>query len=297
MIAPGFEEYTTSYRKIRFYDIPADNIDPKTVASFGYEWKAFHDFRDSDIESLGIKYFDIVTPEMLNSRSKVIDIGCGSGRFIKYLKGRYNTITGVDPSDAILVADELLGSDPAIDLVKASTDNLPFPDDHFDFGYSLGVLHHIPDTEKALRDCVKKIKPGGYFLLYLYYNLENRSWITKLVFQISNLMRLVISRFPKGLKMFTCDVLAALVYLPFAVSSRFLKWIGVPLRVRKYFPLQAYEDQRFFIMRNDCHDRFGTPLERRFSRNEIDMMMRSAGLTEIVFSENIPFWHAVGKKA
>ncbi len=297
MSAQVYEEVNTANRKIRQYEIPSDNIDPKTVASFGVEWKAFHDFSEKDIVSLGDKYFDIVTPSMLNSQSNVVDIGCGSGRFIKYLKGRYARITGVDPSDAILVADQLLGSDPAIELVRASTDNLPYPDGYFDFGYSLGVLHHIPDTEKALRDCVRKIKPGGYFLLYLYYNLDNRSRAAKFLFQCTNLLRRVISRFPVWLKIASCNFLAVVLYMPFVLLCRFLRWFGVPLRIRKFFPLQAYEDQRFYIIRNDCFDRFATPLEKRFSRRQIEAMMLSAGLTEITFSENIPFWHAVGKKA
>jgi len=297
MIVTGEKKRNTPNRMIRYYDIPVDNIDPKTVASFGEEWTAFHDFSAKDIQSLGDKYFDIVSSSMLNENSNVIDIGCGSGRFILYLKGRYHRITGIDPSDAILVADKLLGSEPDIDLVKTSTDNLPFPDDHFDFGYSLGVLHHIPDTQKALVDCVKKIKPGGYFLLYLYYNLDNRSFLAKVLFHCSNLLRMIISRIPKGLKKFSCDLLAVLLYLPFVGFCHLLRWAGVPLRIRKYFPLQAYEDQRFYIFRNDCYDRFGTPLEKRFSRKKMAEMMKSAGLTDIRFSENIPFWHAVGKKA
>jgi 2-polyprenyl-3-methyl-5-hydroxy-6-metoxy-1,4-benzoquinol methylase len=43
-----------------------------------------------------------------------------------------------------------------------------------DFGYSLGVLHHIPDAQKALSDCVKKLKLGAPFLVYLYYSFDNR---------------------------------------------------------------------------------------------------------------------------
>lgn len=46
----------------------------------------------------------------------------------------------------------------------ASTDNIPFNDETFDFGMSIGVLHHIPNTQKALRDCVKKIKMGDTFI-------------------------------------------------------------------------------------------------------------------------------------
>ncbi|HNP99917.1 MAG TPA: class I SAM-dependent methyltransferase, partial [Bacteroidia bacterium] len=61
-------------------------------------------------------------------------------------------------------------------------------------------------------------------------------------------------------------------------------------------PLSYYWDKNFKIIRNDALDRLGTPLEKRFSRKLIEIMLTNAGLTEIVFSENEPFWHAVGKK-
>jgi SAM-dependent methyltransferase len=276
--------------------VPAENIDPKTVSSFGEEWNAFHGFSESDIIISGDKYFDIVTDEMLNKESLVIDIGCGSGRFIKYLKGRYKKIVGLDPSSAIFVADNLLGEDGSIELVQASTDNIPYPDSYFDFGYSLGVFHHIPDTQKALSDSVKKIKPGGYFLLYLYYSLDNRSFLFKLLFHISNAVRLVVSKLPARIKKFVCDVLAVVFYMPFVGLCRLLKVIGIPQRIRRKIPLQAYEDQSFYIIRNDSLDRFGTSLEQRFSRAETKEMMENAGLTQVNFSERIPYWHAVGKK-
>jgi SAM-dependent methyltransferase len=289
-------EIKRSNRVIRCFDVPAENIDPKTVSSFGEEWNAFHGFSESDIIISGDKYFDIVTDEMLNKESLVIDIGCGSGRFIKYLKGRYKKIVGLDPSSAIFVADNLLGEDGSIELVQASTDNIPYPDSYFDFGYSLGVFHHIPDTQKALSDSVKKIKPGGYFLLYLYYSLDNRSFLFKLLFHISNAVRLVVSKLPARIKKFVCDVLAVVFYMPFVGLCRLLKVIGIPQHIRRKIPLQAYEDQSFYIIRNDSLDRFGTPLEQRFSRAETKEMMENAGLTQVNFSERIPYWHAVGKK-
>ena len=289
-------EIKRSNRVIRCFDVPAENIDPKTVSSFGEEWNAFHGFSESDIIISGDKYFDIVTDEMLNKESLVIDIGCGSGRFIKYLKGRYKKIVGLDPSSAIFVADNLLGEDGSIELVQASTDNIPYPDSYFDFGYSLGVFHHIPDTQKALSDSVKKIKPGGYFLLYLYYSLDNRSFLFKLLFHLSNAVRWVVSKLPARIKKFVCDVLAVVFYMPFVGLCRLLKVIGIPQHIRRKIPLQAYEDQSFYIIRNDSLDRFGTPLEQRFSRAETKEMMENAGLTQVNFSERIPYWHAVGKK-
>ena len=290
-------EIATEHRSIKCYTLPAENIDNKTVSSFGEEWKSFHGFSETDLKTVGDKYFDIVTPAMLNETMKVVDIGCGSGRFIKYLKGRYARITGIDPSQAIFAANELIGNDEKVELVQASTDSIPFPDNYFDFGFSLGVLHHIPDTAKALNDCVKKIRPGGYFLLYLYYSLDNKPYYFRIIFYLSNLIRLLVSKMPARLKKVVCDFFAILIYMPFVGLCRFLKWIRVPERIRRNIPLQGYEDQSFYVIRNDSLDRFGTPLEQRFSQKQINEMMEKAGLTEIVFSKLIPYWHAVGKKA
>ena len=290
-------EIATEHRSIKCYTLPAENIDNKTVSSFGEEWKSFHGFSETDLKTVGDKYFDIVTPAMLNETMKVVDIGCGSGRFIKYLKGRYARITGIDPSQAIFAANELIGNDEKVELVQASTDSIPFPDNYFDFGFSLGVLHHIPDTAKALNDCVKKIRPGGYFLLYLYYSLDNKPYYFRIIFYLSNLIRLLVSKMPTRLKKVVCDFFAILIYMPFVGLCRFLKWIRVPERIRRNIPLQGYEDQSFYVIRNDSLDRFGTPLEQRFSQKQINEMMEKAGLTEIVFSKLIPYWHAVGKKA
>jgi SAM-dependent methyltransferase len=289
-------EVKTDNRTIRCFDVPDTNVDFKTVSSFGKEWNAFHGFSELDLQYTGDMYFDIVTREMLNDQSTVIDIGCGSGRWIKYLDGRFKKMVGLDPSEAIFAADKLLDKNEKVELVRASTDHIPYPDGYFDFAYSLGVLHHIPDTEKALVDCVKKLKSGGYFLVYLYYRFENRPFYFRLFYWLSNLLRRGISKLPYRPKKWLCDFLAVVLYMPFVLLCRFLRFIKVPEKARFHIPLQAYERQSFYIIRNDSLDRFGTPLEQRFSRKQIRAMMEEAGLGDIIFSEKIPFWHAVGKK-
>ena len=62
------------------------------------------------------------------------------------------------------------------------------------------------------------------------------------------------------------------------------------------FPLAVYRRQSFYTMRTDALDRFGTRLEQRFTRREITAMMTEAGLTDIKFSDDFPFWCAVGIK-
>ena len=160
---------------------------------------------------------------------------------------------------------------------------------------SIGVLHHIPDTPKALSDCVKKIKIGGYFYVYLYYALDNRGFLFRSIFFFANLLRKIISSFSPGLKEFFCDIIAVLVYMPVVLLGRFIKWLGLK-KLASAMPLSSYHDRSFFVIRNDALDRFGTKLEQRFSKEQVKDMMLQAGLDEIRISENAPYWHAIGKR-
>jgi len=284
-------------KPIKCYEELGDNIDETTVRSFGEEWKAFHKFDDAELSRIGDQYFDIVKPEMCGDDKIAADFGCGTGRWTKYFAPRVGAIAAIDPSDAIFTAAAVLENVSNAHLYKASIDNLPFPDDYFDFGFSLGVLHHIPDTQMAMNACTRKIKPGGFFLVYLYYNFDNRGPLFKFVYWLSNLIRLIVSKMPGPIKRFFCNILAVLLYMPFVGLCRLLRMIGVPEKVRQKIPLQIYEKASFYIIRNDALDRFGTPLEQRFTKKQITTMMTNAGLTEISFSDNAPFWHAVAKKS
>ena len=277
-----------------FVDSNDSNIDWKTVESFGEEWSKFSKFTDSEIQKAGNEYFDIVDESILNSNSLVLDIGCGSGRWSKYIANKAKFVEAIDPSNAVFSAIRLLKNDN-VRVSKASVENIPFADESFDFAFSLGVLHHIPNTPLALKESVKKVKKGGYFLVYLYYSLDNRGSLYKLLFHLSNSIRFIISKLPNAIKRIVCDIIAVLVYFPFAKFSAILKVIKLK-KIAKRMPLFNYHDKTFRLMRNDSLDRFGTPLEQRFSKIEINKMMEEAGLINIVFSEKEPFWHAVGQK-
>jgi hypothetical protein len=160
---------------------------------------------------------------------------------------------------------------------------------------SIGVLHHIPDTQKAMIDCVKKVKKGGYFYVYLYHNLEKRGKLFRAVFSISEGVRKVVCKFPPRLKRFSCDVLAITTYMPFVLTGRLFAAAGLKKAAAK-IPLNDYQNKSFFIIRNDALDKYGTTLEQRFSEQEVITLMRNSGLDGIVVSPGGPYYHAVGKK-
>ena len=272
------------------------NIDWKTVDSFGDEWTKFNSFSDEEIETIGKEYFEICDDSILNKSMTALDVGCGTGRWSRYVIPRAGFVEAIDPSHAVLAADTLIGHYDNVRITQAEVSNLPFPDNSFDFVFSLGVLHHIPDTPQAMKDCVKKLKPGGHFLVYLYYALDNRSTAFKMLFHLSNVLRVLVNKLPQTIKALVCDILAALIYLPLVSITRFFKYLSPSSSWWKKIPLSAYHNKSFNIMRNDSLDRFGTPLEQRFTKKEITSMMEESGLTDITFSPNVAFWHAVGRK-
>ncbi len=256
----------------------------------------FSAFREIEIQQIGNEYFDLVDNEMLNNQSRVLDLGCGSGRWSRYIADRAGTVDAVDPGNSVFAAAAMLVDKKNVRITQASSDSIPFANNTFEFVMCLGVLHHIPDTQKALNDLIQKLKPGGYALLYFYYNLENRSVAYKLMFRISNMFRKPISRMPAFLKKWICDFIAIIVYLPLVFIAGMVKTLGGKILYHK-LPLAYYVGKSFHIMRNDALDRFGTPLEKRFSKNEIASMCQNAGLEEIKFSDNAPYWHLVGRKS
>ena len=271
------------------------NIDSKTVTGFGDEWSRFDQSSLSDKESYKIfnEYFLIFPWDALPPDSEGFDMGCGSGRWARLVAPRVRLLHCIDPSEAIGVACRNLSKHNNIQFHRRSVDNPGIPLCSQDFGYSLGVLHHIPDTTSAVRSCVELLKPGAPLLLYLYYAFDNRPWWFRLIWRTSDVGRRIIFRFPAKFKNIVTDIVALLVYWPLAKISWMFARLGYDVHS---FPLSYYRNHSFYTMRTDARDRFGTPLEKRFTRQQISKMMLDAGLTDIQFSESTPYWCVIGRR-
>jgi SAM-dependent methyltransferase len=273
------------------------NLDPRIVESFGAEWRRFSWFSDAAIEVAGGEYFDIVPKELLGTVEHALDAGCGSGRWSRYLSSRVGFVESIDPSEAVLSASMLNRDRPNVRVTRASIDNLPFADASFDFAICLGVIHHLPDPGLALRKLVQKVEVGGHVLVYVYYSLDQRGPLYKGLFWLVDSIRRVVCRLPTRLKVWVCDALAFSVYLPLVAVSRAVTRLSGDPETAKHFPLTYYQNKTLQDIRTDALDRFGTTVERRFSREECVAMMEAAGLTDIIVSPNAPFWHALGRRA
>lgn len=273
------------------------NIDPATVEGFGEEWAAYDQtgLSADELRRVAESYFSVFPFDALPPDAEGFDLGCGSGRWAGVVAPRVGLLHCIDPAVLALdVARRRLAHLPNVRFHLATSESMPLAPASQDFGYSLGVLHHIPDTASALRDCVEKLKPGAPFLLYLYYALDNRAAWYRLLWRMTDAVRQAISRMPFGARRGVTTVIATIIYWPLARTARLVEKLGMdPLHV----PLSIYRQSSFYTMRTDALDRFGTRLEQRFTRNEIAEMMRVAGLTDIVFREDMPFWVACGRRS
>jgi SAM-dependent methyltransferase len=277
-------------------DAQRQNLDEATVASFGDEWSRYDQSKldEAELARLFQSYFSLFPWDSLPPNAEGFDMGCGSGRWAKLVLRRVGLLNCIDASsEALAVAMRNLAGASNVRFIHATTDTVPLSESSQDFGYSLGVLHHIPDTQEAINSCVRLLKPGAPLLIYLYYRFDNRPTWYRLVWQASDILRAGISGLPHRLKHRVTDFIAMTVYWPLARIARLGEQAGLNMHL---LPLYGYRDCSFYTMRTDARDRFGTPLEKRFTREEIRQMMGHAGLVNIIVSDDEPFWRALGTR-
>ena len=273
------------------------NLDESTVHGFGVEWNRFDqtDVPAAELQRLFDAYFRVFPWSSLPVGAVGFDLGSGSGRWAKLVAPRVGHLHCIDASaDALAVARRNLAELANCSFHHASVDAMPLADASADFGYSLGVLHHVPDTAQGIRAAVAKLRPGAPFLLYLYYALENRPLWYRGLWRASDGLRRVMSVLPDRARVVAADVLAGSVYWPLARAARLVERLGAPAQG---LPLYAYRSSSFYSMRTDALDRLGTQLEQRFTAQQIREMMERSDLERIQFSSEPPYWCAVGYKS
>ncbi len=279
-------------------DSQSRNIDPAVASGFGHEWSTFRqgerELSNADRQAIFKDYFAIFPWDRVTTQSIGMDVGCGSGRWSVLVAPRVCHLHLLDASeDALGVAKQNLAGADNVTFHLASVGDLPLPDTSLDFAFSLGVLHHVPDTQAAIRTIARKLKTGAPFLIYLYYALDNRPAWYRALWKLSNVWRVVISRMPETPRLWISQIIAVTIYWPLSRFAALVEKFGFPA---SSLPLEYYKDRDFYVMRTDAYDRFCTRLEQRFTRAQIEQMLIAAGFREIRFSDHTPFWCAVGFK-
>ena len=149
-----------------------------TAAGFGWQWQHFTQEDERYAEQF-LGWIAPVTPDFFRDKI-VLEGGCGKGRHTQ-LAARWGArdVIGIDLSVAVETAFAATRALPNAHIIQADIYRLPLAR-KFDYAFSVGVLHHLPDPRAGFQALAAKVKPGGYISAWIY-GAENNEWITRFV--------------------------------------------------------------------------------------------------------------------
>jgi SAM-dependent methyltransferase len=238
------------------------------TGSFGYQWNTFAKAqldsangttrsRDTFVEKTGMPL------ESLRGK-RVLDAGCGMGRFAEVCIDAGADLHAIDLSTAVEAASRNLRHHPNATFYQADIFNLPFADGTFDAIYSIGVLHHTPDTRRAFMSLTRLLKPGGRISIWVY------ATILRLMVG-GEVLRLVTPRLPKPLLMKAAKVAIPLYHVhTLPVVGRISTAI---------LPTSINPDPEWRWL--DTFDWYSPKYQWKHSNEEVEGWFREAGLVNI----------------
>ncbi|MDB5391368.1 MAG: ubiG [Planctomycetaceae bacterium] len=158
------------------------------LASFGLQWNKYEVAHDDEDQATFQAKTGISLSEL--SGLRVLDAGCGGGRYSKVAGEAGADVVGADHSSAVDKAAKLCGHLPNVHFLQGDLKRLPLPPESFDFVFSIGVMHHDADTRAVFDAVSRMVKPGGRLAVWLYR--RNQWWQEA----INNILRRRTTRMP-----------------------------------------------------------------------------------------------------
>jgi SAM-dependent methyltransferase len=224
---------------------------------------------------------------------KVLDAGCGMGRWLHFAREVGAQIVGMDVSAAIDVAAAREGE--GADFVQADLRFPPFAPASFDVVYCLGVVHHLEDPLTGVRALARLVRPGGALRLYVYRSLNDEPLWKRLLFGAVSGLRRLTTRLPYRAVHAVSWLVAATATGLFLWPRRLLRRWSFGDRLTRGVPLVHYADVPFRMVVSEQFDRLVAPIEGRFSRDEVEAWLRDAGLEMVAILPGLG-WRAIGRR-
>lgn len=246
-------------------------IEVDTAAGFGYQWNKYSDLTDRYRKQF-LDWLAPVDADFFKGKA-VLEGGCGKGRH-SILAGEFGArdVVSMDLGVAVEAAFANTRHLSNVHIIQADL-NRPPVRPAFDYAFSVGVLHHIPEPERGFRALVSKVKPGGHMSAWVY-GREGNGWI---VHGVSPIRENVTSKMPRGL----LDVVAGALTVPLFAATRLvygpLKGKGLPYgEYLSYIAEFPFREQRLIVF-----DHLVTPIAFYISRDEFAGWFARAGMQDV----------------
>jgi len=256
---------------------PSHPLVRQTAESFGYGWA------QPAVEPVAatIPWHYVKMQRSLNLERPtglLLDAGCGDGIDVaNHALGEGPDVIGVEVSDGgIAQSWRRAGHLPRAHIVQADLCRLPLADRTFDAVYSYGVLHHIPHPDVAARELARVARPGASIAVYLYEDFVERGPLLRAALRAANAFRVVTTRLSPRALMRLCRVASPVVYVLCAVPYRCLTRFSGTRGIAESMPFR--HAQGLFGLSGDLFDRFGAPVEYRYTRAGATALVEAAGL-------------------
>lgn len=249
----------------------------RTQQSFGYQWTVFGEMADQFQEDF-LNYIYPITPEFFVGKWG-LDAGCGFGRHLYYASRFGAKMVGLDFSHAIKRAREITDGLEDVQLIQGDLQMPPFRLRSFDFVYSIGVLHHLPDPERGFRSLLPLLRPGGVVFIWVYS--KSRRFSNGFL----EAVRALTSRFPLGLARMLSLAGALLDWWLFILPYRLGRRLFGRAIDRVVFPrIKLYARYPFQVVYADWFDRLSAPIRHYFNGEELAEWAAGAGLLNVKIS-------------
>ncbi len=245
------------------------------ATSFGFEWNK-HARTQLDHPGSLVSEEDFprktgFTPEEIKGKW-VLDVGCGMGRFAEVASRWGAKVVGIDLSRAADMAAKNLSDRSNVWICQANIFQLPFAVESFDYIYSIGVLHHTPDCQRAFEGLPRLLKPSGVIAIWLY-SAYNR-W-----YRMSDKYRRITTKLPNGVLYRLCQMAAVLYYVH--VGLRHIPILGRTLSgVLNYvLPLPLYPQWDWRVL--DTFDWYSPKYQSKHTYEEVFRWFEGCGLRDL----------------
>jgi uncharacterized protein YbaR (Trm112 family) len=249
-------------------------------SNYGFEWNAFsHEYEGWG--NIYRKYYVSENPEFFRGRIG-LDAGCGMGRYTLVPVSMGAEMVGLDLSNAIEVSYAKSRLIPTLHAVQGDIYNLPFRESCFDFAQSLGVIHIAPDPEQALDSIKKTVRPDEKLFIYVYPSFEDENKFKYYLLKLITQLRRATVKIPSNYLYKLLYLIVPVVLVGFYFPSWILWHIPWTRNFAEMLPYNygQYQGRRLRDIHMNLFDRFGNPVERRYSREEMERWMTRSDFKE-----------------